>query len=60
MKAGVWNLGFGLIAIVAGLSGQFGGPVFVLPGTSNPMYLVGAGGLLAAFGVYQLWKNKGR
>jgi hypothetical protein len=55
MKAGVWNLGFGIIAIAAGLSGQF-----VIPGTSNPMYLVGAGGLLAAFGVFQLWKNRGR
>jgi hypothetical protein len=55
MKAGVWNLGFGIIAIAAGLSGQF-----VIPGTSNPMYLVIAGAALAALGVFQLWKNRGR
>ena len=55
MKAGVWNLGFGLIAIAAGASGQF-----VIPGTSNPMYLVIAGAALAALGVFQLWKNRGR
>jgi hypothetical protein len=55
MKAGVWNLGFGLIAIAAGASGQF-----VIPGTSNPMILVGAGALLAAFGVFQLWRSRGR
>jgi hypothetical protein len=55
MKAGVWNLGFGLVAVAAGLSGQF-----VIPGTSNPMILVGVGALVAAFGVYQLWKNRGR
>jgi hypothetical protein len=55
MKAGVWNLGFGLIAIAAGASGRY-----ALPGTSNPMFLVGAGVLVAGFGVYQLWRNKGR
>ena len=55
MKAGVWNLGFGLIAIAAGASGQY-----ALPGTSNPIYLVGVGALVAALGVYQLWKNRGR
>jgi len=55
MKAGVWNLGFGLIAIAAGLSGQY-----ALPGTSNPIYLVAAGGAIAALGVFQLWKNRGK
>jgi hypothetical protein len=55
MKAGVWNLGFGLIAVAAGLSGQF-----VIPGTTNPMILVGIGAALAALGVFQLWRNKGR
>jgi len=55
MKAGVWNLGFGILAIVAGLSGQFR-----LPFLDNPMYLVAAGAVIAALGVFQLWKNKGR
>jgi hypothetical protein len=58
MRAGVWNLGFGLVAIAAGASGKF-----ALLGTSGPMgstLLVVAGAGLAAFGVFQLWKNKGR
>lgn len=55
MKAGVWNLGFGLIAIAAGASGQY-----ALPGTSNPMYLIIAGVVVAGIGVFQLWRNRGR
>jgi hypothetical protein len=55
MKAGVWNLGFGLIAIAAGASGKY-----ALPGTSNPMYLVAAGVVVAGLGVFQLWRNRGR
>jgi len=54
MKSGVWNLGFGLIAVAAGASGQYR-----LPMTSSPTPLIVVGALLAAFGVYQLWKNKG-
>jgi hypothetical protein len=49
------NLTFGLVAIAAGASGQF-----ALPFTSNPLLLVIAGGLVAAFGVYQLWASRGR
>jgi len=55
MKAGIWNLGFGLVAVAAGASGQF-----VLPGTSSPTPLVVLGALLAAFGVFQLWQSRGR
>jgi hypothetical protein len=54
MKSGVWNLGFGLVAIGAGASGQFR-----LPLTSSPTPLIVVGAALAAFGVYQLWKSKG-
>jgi hypothetical protein len=54
MKSGVWNLGFGLVAVAAAASGQF-----VLPGTKSPTPLIVVGALLAAFGVYQLWKSKG-
>jgi hypothetical protein len=54
MKSGVWNLGFGLIAVAAGLTGQFR-----LPLTNSPTPLIVAGALLAALGVYQLWKTKG-
>jgi hypothetical protein len=54
MKAGVWNLGFGLIAIVAAFNG------YVLPFTNDYRYLVGAGVAIAALGVFQLWRNRGR
>jgi hypothetical protein len=55
MKTGVWNLGFGLVAIAAGASGQF-----TLLGTGSSKLLMVAGGIVAALGVYQLWRNKGR
>ncbi len=54
MKSGVWNLGFGLVAVAAGASGQF-----TLLGTSSSTLLMVAGGLVAALGVFQLWKNRG-
>jgi hypothetical protein len=54
MKSGVWNLGFGLVAVGAGASGEF-----ALPGTHSPTPLIVVGALLALFGVYQLWKSKG-
>ncbi len=54
MKSGVWNLGFGLVAVAAGASGQF-----TLPGTSSGTPLIVAGAVVAALGVFQLWKNRG-
>lgn len=54
MKAGSWNLAFGLVAIVAGASGRF-----ELPGTSSPTPLIVVGGLLAAFGLFQLVRSRG-
>src|ERR1700733_9764162 len=44
MRAGMWNLGFGLVAVAAGASGQF-----TLLGTGSSTWLMIAGGLLAAF-----------
>jgi hypothetical protein len=55
MRSGVFNLGFGLIAIAAGYSGGY-----ALPGTTNPAWLMAAGGAVAALGVFQLWRNRGR
>ncbi len=55
MKSGMWNLGFGLVAVAAGASGQF-----VLPGTNSPTPLVAVGAVLAAFGVYQMWRARSR
>ncbi len=53
MKAGVWNLGFGLLAVVLGLSGKF-----VLPFTDNPVWLVAAGGVVGVLGVVQIVRAK--
>jgi hypothetical protein len=55
MKTGVWNLGFGLVAIAAGASGKF-----TLLGTNSSTLLMIAGGVIAALGVYQLWRLRGQ
>jgi hypothetical protein len=55
MKAGYWNIGLGLAAVGAGASGRF-----ALLGTGSPMWLIIAGGALAAFGVYQLWRDRNK
>ncbi len=53
MRAGVWNVVFGLAAVAAGASGRF-----ALWGTNSPLLLVVIGGALAAFGGYQLWRGR--
>jgi hypothetical protein len=55
MKAGYWNIGLGLAAVGAGASGRF-----ALLGTGSPMWLMIAGGALAAFGIYQLWRDRNK
>ena len=55
MRAGVWNIVFGLVAVGAGASGKFG-----LLGTGSPLFLMIAGGALAAFGGYQLFRDRDR
>jgi hypothetical protein len=55
VKSGVFNLGFGLVAVAAGASGQF-----QLIGTNSSTLLIAAGAAVAALGVFQLWKNRGR
>jgi hypothetical protein len=55
MKSGVWNLGFGLVAVAAGATGQF-----KLLGTDSSTLLIVAGALVATLGVFQLWKNRGK
>jgi hypothetical protein len=54
MKAGMWNLGFGIAAVLAGASGRF-----VLPFTSSPTPLIVAGSLLAVVGLVQLVRSRG-
>ena len=54
MRTGMWNLAFGLVAVAAGASGKL-----TLIGTSSPTPLIVAGGLLAAFGAFQLWRSRG-
>ena len=55
MKSGFWNLGFGLVAIAAGATGQF-----KLIFTESSTALIAAGAAVAALGVFQLWKNRGQ
>ena len=52
MKAGYWNIAFGLAAVGAGASGRF-----ALLGTGSPMWLMIAAGALTVFGGYQLWRD---
>jgi hypothetical protein len=54
MRSGIWNLGFGLLAVAAGASGRF-----ALLGTESSTALVVIGGLLAAFGLIQLVRSRG-
>jgi hypothetical protein len=51
----MWNLVFGLVAVVAGASGQF-----TLLGTGSGTALIVVGGLLAAFGLLQLVRSRGK
>ena len=54
MKSGVWNLGFGIVAMLAGATGEF-----TFFGTNSTALLVAAGGVVAALGVFQLWRARG-
>jgi len=54
MKSGVWNLGFGIIGILAGATGEF-----TLFGTNSTTLLIASGAALAALGVFQLWRARG-
>jgi hypothetical protein len=55
MKAGMWNLAFGLVAIIGGASGQL-----TLFGTGSGTWLMVAGGVLTMFGIIQLVRSRGR
>jgi hypothetical protein len=55
MKAGFWNLAFGLAAVAAGASGRFR-----LPFTEDPKWLMVAGGAVAALGAIQLLRGRDR
>ena len=55
MKSGVFNLGFGLVAVALGATKEF-----TLLGTDSSTLLMVAGGAVAAFGVFQLWRNRGK
>jgi tetrahydromethanopterin S-methyltransferase subunit C len=55
MKSGMWNLGFGLLGVIAGASGQF-----TLPGTTSPTWLIVVGAVVAGFGLIQLIRSRGQ
>jgi hypothetical protein len=47
--AGIFNVIIGVAAVIAGASGRFS-----LVGTNSPLLLEVFGGLLAAYGLYQI------
>ncbi len=51
--AGIWNILIGLAAVAAGASGRFS-----LIGTNSSVLLMVFGGLLAAYGVYQIIRQR--
>jgi hypothetical protein len=55
VRPGIWNLVFGLVFVGLGLSRHF-----TLFGTDSPTLLVGAGAVLALFGVVQLARSRPR
>jgi hypothetical protein len=55
MRSGMWNLAFGLVAVVGGASGEL-----TLLGTGSTTALMVVGGLLAAFGLIQIVRARGR
>jgi hypothetical protein len=55
MRAGYWNLAFGLAAVAAGASGKY-----TLPIVNSSMGLVIAGAAVALLGAFQLWQSRGR
>jgi hypothetical protein len=55
MKAGIWNLGIGLVGVAAGASGQF-----TLPGTGSATWLMVVGGVIALVGLFQLYRSRGQ
>ena len=55
MGAGVFNLLLGLVGLVGGLSGRL-----ALLGTNSSVALAVVGGLIAAYGAYQIIRSRRR
>ncbi len=55
MGAGVWNLFLGIAAVVAGASGQFS-----LVFTNSSTLLMVFGGVIAAYGIFQIVRARRR
>ena len=53
MSGAIWNIGFGLVMLIGGLTGKL-----ALIGTDSSEALAVVGGALTAFGVFQVVKNK--
>jgi hypothetical protein len=54
MRSGMWNLGFGIVGILAGATGEF-----TFFGTNSTTLLIVVGSAVAALGVFQLWRARG-
>jgi hypothetical protein len=53
MGAGLWNLAFGVVLLVGGLSGKL-----TLLGTGSSTALAVAGGVMAVWGGSQIWRSR--
>jgi hypothetical protein len=55
MGAGIWNLLFGLVFMLGGLSGKI-----VLLGTQSSPAAAALGGVMMAWGASQLWRSRNK
>ena len=60
MRSGIINIVIGLVGVVLGLQLIPGLPRMTLIGTGSSQLLAVFGGVVAAFGVYQIWRDQRR
>ncbi|MBI1945045.1 MAG: hypothetical protein HYS27_05080 [Deltaproteobacteria bacterium] len=60
MRSGIINLVLGVIGVVLGLNLIPGVPRMTLIGTGSSELLAVFGGVIAAIGIYQIWRDRRR
>lgn len=60
MRSGIINLVLGVVGVVLGLNLIPGVPRMTLIGTGSSELLAALGGVVAAVGVYQIWRDRRR
>ncbi|OGQ23883.1 MAG: hypothetical protein A2138_22090 [Deltaproteobacteria bacterium RBG_16_71_12] len=58
MRSGIINIVLGVVGVVLGLNLIPGIPRMTLIGTDSSQLLAVFGGLIAAFGIYQVWRDR--